>query len=186
MFIIKKYYYLYIENTKDINLNNIKKNKKIIIIYRNKGAKTDIVALIKFSKQCKKKQFKLYIANNLKLANKCKANGVYVSAYNKKIYLNKKLNLIGAAHNYSEINNKIKQGCKTIILSRLFKTSYNYKKSYFGIVKFNLIKKNYSINIVPLGGINAFNLLKLNLVKSDGFALLSEVKKKPAITSRLF
>ena len=59
MFIIKKYYYLYIENTKDINLNNIKKNKKIIIIYRNKSAKIDIIELIKFSKQCKKRQFKL-------------------------------------------------------------------------------------------------------------------------------
>ena len=186
MFIIKKYYYLYIENTKDININNIKKNKKIVLIYRNKGTKVNIQELIEFSKQCKKKEFKLYIANNLKLANKCKANGVYVSSYNSKIYLNKKLDLIGSAHNYSEINNKIKQGCKTIILSRLFKTSYQYKKGYFGIVKFNLLKKNYLINIVPLGGINTFNLLKLNLVKSDGFALLSEVKKKPAIASRLF
>ena len=35
MFIIKNNYYLYIENTKSINLNLIKKSKKIIIIYRN-------------------------------------------------------------------------------------------------------------------------------------------------------
>jgi hypothetical protein len=54
------------------------------------------------------------------------------------------------------------------------------------IIKFNLIKKNYLINLIPLGGINSSNLLKLNLINADGFALLSEVKKKPAITSRLF
>ena len=37
MFIIKNNYYLYIENTKDISLNYIKKNKKISIIYRQKN-----------------------------------------------------------------------------------------------------------------------------------------------------
>ena len=30
------------------------------------------------------------------------------------------------------------------------------------------------------------NLLKLNLIKSRGIAILSEIKKKPAIASRLF
>ena len=37
MFILKKKYFLIIENTKDLNLKNIKINKKIIIIYRNKN-----------------------------------------------------------------------------------------------------------------------------------------------------
>ena len=81
---------------------------------------------------------------------------------------------------------KKKQGCNTIVLSRLFKTSYKNKKSYFGVIQFNLIKKNYLINLVPLGGINSANLLKLNLVNSDGLALFSEIKKKPVISNRLF
>jgi hypothetical protein len=45
---------------------------------------------------------------------------------------------------------------------------------------------NYSVNLVPLGGIKISNLLKLNLVKSDGLALFSEIKKKPVIANRLF
>ena len=45
---------------------------------------------------------------------------------------------------------------------------------------------NYKIKLIPLGGINKANLLKLNLVKSEAFAILSEAKKKPAISSRLF
>ena len=104
----------------------------------------------------------------------------------KKKNHGRNLEVIGSAHNFNEIYQKIKQGCKTIILSRLFKTSYKNKRSYFGVIKFNLITKNYSIKIVPLGGINEFNLLKLNMLNSQGLALLSEIKKKPAISSRLF
>ena len=186
MFIIKNYYYLYIENTKDIEINSIKKSKKIFIIYRNQGAPENKVNLIAFRKQCKQKRFGLYIANNYKLAKYCKADGLYISSYNKKKYLKKGLNIIGSAHNFKEIYQELKQGCSTIILSRLFKTSYKNKKNNLGIIKFNLIRNNYLVNIIPLGGINNLNLLKLNLVMTKGVALFSEVKKKPVITNRLF
>ena len=186
MFIIKNNYYLIIENTSDIDLKNIKKSKKIFIIYRNNSTKEDIIKLINFKKQCNQRSFKLYIANDYQLAKICKADGLYISSHNKKIYLNKNLNLIGSAHNFNEIYQKIKQGCKTIILSRLFKTTYKNKKSFLGAIKFNLMKKNYVFNIVPLGGINGLNLLKLNLVNSKGFVLMSKIKKKPVITNRHF
>ena len=35
MFIIKKNYYLYIENTQDIDFEKIRRSNKFIIIYRN-------------------------------------------------------------------------------------------------------------------------------------------------------
>ena len=98
----------------------------------------------------------------------------------------KNINLIGSAHNFREISEKITQGCKTILLSRLFKTSYKNKKDFLGVLRFNLIVQKYKVSIVPLGGIKKLNLLKLNMVKSDGLALFSEVKKKPAIANRLF
>jgi len=41
--------------------------------------------------------------------------------------------------------------------------------------------------LIPLGGIKYTNLNKLKLVRSDSFAILSEIKKKPAkIINRLF
>ena len=184
MFIIKDYYFFYIENALSINLNLIKRTNKIIIIYRNNAIKETISSLIRFKKKCKQKKIKFFIANDYDVAKKCKADGLYISAYNKKIYRN--INVIGSAHNFKEIQSKIKQGCKTIIFSRLFKTNYKNKKISYGIVKFNLMSLNYKIKLIPLGGINKANLLKLNLVKSEGFAILSEVKKKPAISSRLF
>ena len=186
MFIIKSNYYLYIENTKNIDLNCIKNSKKISIIYRNNNAQEDTKILLAFSKQCKTKGFKLYISNNIKLLRDCKADGLYLSSYNKKIYLNKNIDLIGSAHTFKEINEKIRQGCKTIFLSRLFKTTYKDEKGHLGIVKFNFISQKYKVRIIPLGGIRNSNLNKLQMINSDGFALLSEIKKKPVIANRLF
>ena len=186
MFIIKNNYYLYIENTTFVNLDSIKKNNKISIIYRNNGTEEDRQKIYKFRQKCRIKKFKFYVANNLKLAKYCKADGLYLSSYNKKKHLLYKQDLIGSAHSFNQIYEKKKQGCNTVILSRLFKTAYKDKKSYLGVIKFNLIKKNFLTKLVPLGGINNNNLLKLNLVNSNGLCLFSEIKKKPVITNRLF
>ncbi len=186
MFIIKNNYYLYIANSKLINFNSIKKNKKISIIYRNNDKPENLLELKRLRKNCNRKGFKLYIANNYKLAVNCQADGLYLSSYNKRRYLKDKITLIGSAHNFREIFEKKKQGCSHIILSRLFKTTYKNKSSFFGAIKFNLLVKNFSSAFVPLGGINNSNLLKLKMVNCVGFGLVSEIKKKPAIANRLF
>ena len=184
MFIIKKNYYFYIDNTKSINLNSFISTKKIILIYRNNGLKETIKKLSAFKKKCKIKQIKFYIANDYKMAKKCRADGLYLSSYNMKNYRN--IEVIGSAHNHKEIINKIKQGCKTVILSRLYATNYKKKKSFYGIIKYNLIAKQYNTSLIPLGGIRHSNLLRLNNLNANGFAILSELKKKPTISSRLF
>tara|TARA_B100000579_G_scaffold284163_1_gene235496 strand:+ start:2054 stop:2626 length:573 start_codon:yes stop_codon:yes gene_type:complete len=190
MFISKNNYYLYIENTKILNLSLIKKRNKFIIIYRNNNKQESINQLKRFKKECKKRSIKFYVANNLRTAIECKADGLYISSYNKKHYnvkyTKKSLEIIGSAHNLREICRKRNQGCKTIVLSRLFKTDYKNKSDYLGIIKFNLIKKIFKEKLVPLGGIRQKNLNSLRLVRSNSFAILSEVKKKPAIIRRLF
>ena len=184
MFIKKDCYYFYIDNTKSINFNLIKRNLNIVIIYRNNLENENINNLIKFIKICKRKKIKVYVANNYILAKKCKSDGLYISAFNKKIYHN--IKTIGSAHNHREIQQKVKQKCNTIILSKLFRVNYKYEKFFLGIIKFNLICKNYNINIIPLGGIKSSNLLQTKLLNTKGFACLSEIKKKPAFLSRLF
>ena len=184
MIIIKKNYYLYIENIKDLNLDKLINRKKINIILKNIKY-NKILEIKKLIQKCKSRNIKSYIANNAKIAKLCNASGLYISAYNKKKYY---INIpkIGSAHNLKEINEKIYQNCNTIIFSRLFKTQYRYKKNNLGVVRFNLINNSSTKKLVPLGGINNKNLLKLNMINSDSFALLSAIKKKPAITSRLF
>ena len=191
MFINKNKYYIYIENLRSINLDLIKKKSKFILIYRNNLKKENADKIISFVKLCKKKYIKFFVANDVSLALKVGANGVYLSSYNKALLkknkeVGRKFEIIGSAHNFKEISIKRRQGCKKVILSRLFKTDYKNKKSFYGTTKFNLLTKNYDNDFVALGGIRSNNLMKLKMLNCEGVALLSEVKKKPAIIRRLF
>tara|TARA_A100001011_G_scaffold307794_1_gene323195 strand:- start:157 stop:732 length:576 start_codon:yes stop_codon:yes gene_type:complete len=191
MLLFKKKYYLFVENTRDFNLNLIKIRGKFHIIYRNIKSKEKIDTLRIYRNNCKKNGINFYIANDTNLLSKVNADGLYISAYNKNLLLNayskKGFKVIGAAHNQKEIDIKVKQGCDVIIFSRLFKTLNKNKKGYLGVQKFNIISLRSRAQLVPLGGININNLSKLNTILSESFACLSAVKKKPTkIISRLF
>ena len=183
-------YFLLIESIKDIDLKNIKIRNKFSIIYRNNNKIENLNNLFKFRRQCKLKAVKFYIANNNTLAVTLKSDGVYLSSFNKKLnvlnYKNEKYEIIGSAHNLSEISLKKKQGCSFIFLSKLFAVDYDKKAPFLGVIKFNNFLK-ISKDLIPLGGIKYENLNNLRNVDCKGFAILSEVKKKPAkIFSRLF
>ena len=191
MFTIKNKYFLIIENIKDIDLRNIKLINRYIIIYRNSGKIENIDKLVRFRRYCKSKKIDFYVSNDEKLTSDLRADGLYISAHNTNLRLAKlkksNYKIIGSAHNVKELNIKILQGCSSIIFSRLFKASHPFKKSSLGVIKFNLFKLSRKENLVPLGGINLSNLTKLKMVKSNSFALLSEIKKKPAkLFNRLF
>ena len=100
-------------------------------------------------------------------------------------YKNLNFKIIGSAHNYKEVALKIKQGCSFILLSKLFLVNYDKKAPFLGVIKFNNLK-SISKFLIPLGGINSQNLNELKNVYSEGFAILTELKKKPAIIRRLF
>ncbi len=189
MFIIKNKYFLIIENIKDIDLKNIKIRNKFFIIYRNNKKVNELDELLRFRLKCKSKAVKFYVANDIKLAIALHSDGIYLSSFNKKLkFLNyKKINfeIIGSAHNFKEISFKIKQGCTSILLSKLFLVNYDKKSPYLGVIKFNNFSR-ISKKLIPLGGIKIHNLNNLNNIICEGFALLSEIKKKPAITNRLF
>ena len=190
MFSLKKKYYLIIESIKDINLKNIKKRNKFVIIYRNHKNLEKIENIFKFRKLCKLKSIDFYIANNIKLAISLNSDGLYLSAFNKsyKPLFIKKSNfkIIGSAHNKKEIFLKIKQGCDLILLSKLFLVNYDKQSNFFGIIKFNNFL-DFNKNLIPLGGIKLGNLNKLKNINCKGIALMSEIKKKPTkIFSRLF
>ena len=190
MFIQKNKYYLIIESIKDINLNNIKKRNKFAIIYRNKKKLDKKEELKRFRKKCKLRSIDFFIANNLNLAVCLNSDGIYLSSYNKslKALSQKKtgFQIIGSAHSQREIYMKSRQGCKVILFSKLFLVDYDKNAPFLGVVKFNNFLK-INKNLIPLGGINSNNINKLNQIRCGSFALMSEIKKKPAkIFSRLF
>ena len=191
MFSFKNKYFLIIESIKDIDLRNIKLINRYIIIYRNTHKIENIDKLVRFRRYCKSKKIDFYVSNDAKLTSDLKADGLYISAHNRNLRLAKlkksNYKIIGSAHNIKELNIKMLQGCSSIIFSRLFKVSDPLKKGFLGVIKFNLFKLSRKENLVPLGGINLSNLTKLKMVKSNSFALLSEIKKKPAkLFNRLF
>jgi len=189
MFILKKKYYLIIESIKDIDLKNIKKRNKFVIIYRNSKNIDKEENLLKFRRICKLKSIKFFVANNINLAVKLSSDGIYLSSYNKSLrpLSQKKSNfeIIGSAHSNKEIFTKTQQGCEIIFFSKLFQVDYNKKASFLGVIKFNNFLK-INKKLIPLGGIKSSNLNYLRIIKSEGFALKSEIKKKPAISNRLF
>ena len=191
MFAFKKKYFFFFFSTKDINLRNIKKYNKFIVIYRNPSNRESLENLIRFRKQCRLKLVKFFVANDIRLGALLNADGIYLSSYNRSFkssnFKKKNFTIIGSAHNANEISLKIRQGCSYILLSKLFLVDYDKKSPFLDVIKFNRYLFNESKKLIPLGGINATNLNKLKSINCEGFALLSEVKKKPTkIISRLF
>ena len=164
------------------------KNINIGIIYRNYKDRKRENQLIKIAKACKKKRYQLFVSNDIKLAHKVKADGIYVPSFNKtKKFSNlekKNLIIIGSAHNQKEIHTKITQNCKAVFLSPLFLVKKT--KTFLGLHKFNYLSYMNKINIMPLGGITEGNISKLKLLSSTGFGGIQIFKKKPASKRPVF
>ena len=163
-------------------------NINVGIIYRNYSDLKNEKELFKIAKACKKKGYKLYVSNNIRLATKVKADGIYIPAFNKtKKFFNlenKKFKVLGSAHNHKEIQEKILQKCSAIFLSPVFYVKKS--KTFLNIHKFNSISNAQNIDIFALGGIKESNINKLKLLKIKGFGAISLFKKKPAFKRPVF
>ncbi len=158
-------------DTKEIN----KLDKKTIIIYRNYKENFKNISLLKELKNfCKKKNLKLILSNNFKLALNLRLDGAYIPSFNRSLsHLNYSLKrgfmTIGSAHNIKEIRMKEQQAVDQIVLSSLFKKN----KNFLGINKFKLISKLTKKDIIILGGVSKNNIRKLSILNHSGFAGIS-------------
>jgi len=182
MHIYNKIYH-FIDEFKESELEKIN-IKNISIIYRNYRNKINIDEIIKLKKYCKRRKYRLFLANNTKLAWKLNLDGAYIPSFNKqfthKLFSNKKnFLLIGSSHNLSEILLKKKQGCKEIFLSPIF--PIKKKNKYLDLSRFRILTRSTNIKIIALGGINKENLKKLNISNASGFASISYIKKTAQI-----
>jgi len=170
---IRKYYFI-----NKFDSNNIDKQKiNTDIIYRNYNSKNNLSTIIKLKQHCKKKGFKFFLSNNIKLALQLNLDGAYIPSFNNQtnhlsFSYKKKFLIIGSAHNNKEIKIKEKQGVNIMFLSSIFKKN----KNYLGINRFKLLSKLTNKKIIALGGISNFNLKKLKLTNCSGFAGISFFK----------
>ena len=168
---MKKYYFINKFDTNNID----RQDKHTIIIFRNYNSKkVNEMLILKIRNYCRKRSIKFYLSNNIKLAIKLNLDGAYIPSFNRNFNhltysLKKNFNIIGSAHNLSEIKIKEIQKVKKIFLSSLFKKN----KNYLGINRFKLIKRLTKKNIVALGGISKKNVKKLLLIKNSEFAGIS-------------
>ena len=172
--------FFFIEKLNELNLDYVKKIGAILIL-RN-PEKIDLVDLKKFDKRCVNKKITLFVQNSVKILFLLKTKNFYISAYNKSQFkqlrkINRKVKIIGSAHSIPEIHEKLSQGCEYIVLSRIFKTSNNFKKGFLGTTKFNLLTRNFSQKFIALGGINEKNFKLLNLLDIHGCAMHGDKKK---------
>ena len=156
-----------------------KQEKNTNIILRNYTKKFTTKEVLKLRNFCKKKYFKLFISNDIKLAIKLNLNGAYFPSFNRdfnhlSFKLKKEFLLIGSAHNISEIRVKNKQGIKLIFLSSIFKKN----KNYLGLYRFINLTNLINSNVIALGGINEKNYKLLKFTKIKGLGGISFFQKK--------
>ena len=173
--------YYFINEFNYSHLKNLKQN--ISFIWRNKNKETPLKTLIELLNFCKKSNRELYIHNNIKLANKIKADGLYISANNKNLLLGTskfriKFKILGSAHNLKEIKIKEIQNVSEIFLSPLFKVKKNKQLKMYRYLN---LRKTTNMKDIALGGIDIKNIKELKLIRPFGFAGISffEQKKGP-------
>ena len=115
---------------------------------------------------------------------KLKLNGVYLSANNHNLIINKNnlyknFKVIGSAHNLKEIQIKKIQQADEILLSPVFK-----KKNInaLGLYKLKHFFESFKKDKIALGGINSTNIKLIKLVNFRGFAAIDyfeRQKKRP-------
>ena len=163
-------------------------NTNIGVVYRNYNDPKRETELIKIAKACKKKRYQLFVSNDIKLALKVRADGIYIPSFNKtKKFLNlekKNLTILGSAHNQKEIREKISQKCQAIFLSPIFYVEKSI--NFLNVYKFNSLSRSNKVNILALGGITEHNVHKLRLLHTKGFGGIGIFKKKPALKRPVF
>ena len=164
--------YYFIEEFKKSNID--KQNINTSIIYRNYKKNYKINEIISLRNYCRKKNIKVYLANNIKLSINLNLDGAYLPSFNESFShlsynFKKNFMLIGSAHNLREIKIKEKQKVEEIFLSSLFKDNGNF----LGLNKFNLLSNYSRKDVIALGGISKENIKKINLTRSIGFAGIS-------------
>ena len=165
-----KYYFINKFDTKYLD----NQTTNTAIIYRNYSKKVDINLIIKIKKYCKKKKFKFFLSNNIRLAINLNLDGSYIPSFNRNTNhlsyaIKKNFLIIGSAHNIREIKTKELQNVKILFISSIFKKN----KNYLGFNRFRQISNFTKKKIIALGGVSKKNEKILNLTRSFGFAGIS-------------
>ena len=167
--------YYFINKISEITISIISEFKNIYLIYlNNNNTLLNLLDLTNIKKFCNKNNIKFYVTDNIRLAIKIGANGIYLTKdYNRMLHnfnYKKEFTILGSVHNQLEYFKKNNQKCEKFFLSPIF---YNKKYSInriLGVLKFKLISKDWKNDVIPLAGINHKNVKRSALVNGKYIA----------------
>jgi thiamine monophosphate synthase len=171
-------YYIFLDELNEKTTKNIQKLKKKKIDLKLIISEKNFYSILDFAKKSK---IPFYVVDDIKLAVKHKALGVFITGKNKS-FINipkntNKIKIVGGAHNQYEYFIKKRQGCSTIFLSPIFYNKKYTLNKILHINKFNLITLNWKTSIGALGGISLKNLKLIKLTKSKSIGIKSLIAK---------
>ena len=170
--------YYFIDQINKSTISTILKFRNISLIYMSQdNSFSNIQDLMKIKEFSTKNNLKFYVTDNIRLAIKVKANGIYLTKnYNRMLHnynCKKDFLILGSVHNQLEYYRKSIQNCKKFFLSPIF---YNRKYSInkiLGVIKFKIISKDWKDKAIPLSGINQRNIKQALLANKKQIAFRS-------------
>ena len=170
--------FYFIDQINKSTISTIFKFRNISLIYMSQNNSfSNIQDLIKIKEFSTKNNLKFYVTDNIRLAIKVKANGIYLTKnYNRMLHnynCKKDFLILGSVHNQLEYYKKSAQNCKKFFLSPIF---YNKKYSInkiLGVIKFKIISKDWKNEAIPLSGINQRNIKQALLANKKQIAFRS-------------
>ncbi len=170
--------YYFIDQINESTISTIFKFRNISLIYMNRdNSFSNTQDLIKIKEFSKKNNLKFYVTDNIRLAIKVKANGIYLTKNYNRILQNynykKDFLILGSVHNQLEYYRKSIQNCKKFFLSPIFFNKKYSINKILGVIKFKIITKDWKNEAIPLSGINQRNIKQALLANKEQIAFRS-------------
>ena len=170
--------YYFIDQINKSTISTIFKFRNISLIYMSQNNSfSNTHDLMKIKEFSNKNNLKFYVTDNIRLAIKFKANGIYLTKnYNRMLHnynYKKDFLILGSVHNQLEYYRKSIQNCKKFFLSPIFFNKKYSINKILGVIKFKIITKDWKNEAIPLSGINQRNVKQAILANKKQIAFRS-------------
>jgi thiamine-phosphate pyrophosphorylase len=170
--------YYFIDQINESTISTIFKFRNISLIYMSQNNSfSNTQDLMKIKEFSNKNNLKFYVTDNIRLAIKVKANGIYLTKnYNRMLHnynYKKDFLILGSVHNQLEYYRKSIQNCKKFFLSPIFFNKKYSINKILGVIKFKIITKDWKNEAIPLSGINQRNIKQALLANKEQIAFRS-------------
>ena len=143
-----------------------------ILIFRHYTHPQRRTLAIKVVRACHKRGIRCLIADDIRLAKRCNADGIHLpqyrlsSAFSRRLLPQKWLITV-AAHNRKAVHKAERLGLDAVLLSPVFATPSHPEARPLGILRLAAICHQAALPVIALGGIN---LPVINRIRQSGVA----------------